>query len=115
MAARKTGGKAGPVKASRKPMSDAMALRALHKDPRIDIIDDERSIGNSLIINLKDGWRFRAPDEHVFGEDTAVEALASMKEVHECDCSDACKAAALAWKEKAASAVFKARKGRAGP
>jgi len=49
-------------------------------------------MGNSLIVNLKDGWRFNDEGEHVFGEDSAVEALESMKRVTACGCDDCLKA-----------------------
>jgi len=86
--------KAGAAKRAptQKKLTDAGALKLLKADKRIDIIDDERSMGNSLIVNLKDGWRFNDEGEHIFGEDSAVEALESMKRVTACGCGDCLKA-----------------------
>jgi hypothetical protein len=54
--------------------------------------DDERSIGNSLIITLKRGWAFGANNtryaEHVEGFDTVKEARAAIKEAKQCSCFD---------------------------
>ena len=72
--------------------SDA-ALKKLEAHPRVEIVDDERSIGNSVIVTLKNGWRFNDEGEHVFGEDTPEECLAAVKSrVKPCACSE-CKAA----------------------
>jgi hypothetical protein len=69
------------------------ALEKLKAHPRVEIVDDERSIGNSVIVTLKNGWRFNDEGEHVFGEDTPEECLAAVKSrVKPCACSE-CKAA----------------------
>lgn len=57
---------------------------------RIEFWDDERSIGNSLIITLKDGWAFR-PAEHVEGFDTVRDAVAGMKSTVRCSCPECSK------------------------
>lgn len=55
--------------------------------------DDERSIGNSLIVTLKSGWRFNTgpllrPDDatHVEGFDTVREANAAVAKAVKCEC-----------------------------
>ena len=37
------------------------------KHSRIEYWDDERAIGNSLIVTLVKGWRFEEKGEHVRG------------------------------------------------
>lgn len=69
------------------------ALEKLQAHPRVEIVDDERSIGNSVIVTLRNGWRFNDEGEHVFGEDTPEECLAAVEtRVKPCACSE-CKAA----------------------
>jgi hypothetical protein len=53
---------------------------------KIEYWDDERSIGNSLIVTLKTGWRFKERAEHVRGFDTKREALAEVRSAVRCDC-----------------------------
>ena len=54
---------------------------------RIMFWDDERGIGNSLIITLNDGWRFTHGDVlHVCGVDTVQDALAALRGTVACDC-----------------------------
>jgi hypothetical protein len=51
--------------------------------------DDERSIGNSLIVTLAGGWKFSADplsNEHVRGFDTVKEAMAEVRSAIPCDC-----------------------------
>jgi hypothetical protein len=54
--------------------------------------DDERKIGNSLIITLHKGWAFGANNtryaEHVEGFDTVKEARAAIKDAQPCNCFD---------------------------
>jgi hypothetical protein len=48
-----------------------MSLEKLCKHPWVEIIDDERGIGNGVILTLKKGWTFDpAFDNRVPGEDT---------------------------------------------
>jgi nitrogen fixation protein len=57
---------------------------------RIMFWDDERDIGNALIITLKDGWKFTQGDAlHVCGVDTVQDALAALRGTMACDC-DGC-------------------------
>jgi nitrogen fixation protein len=59
---------------------------------RIMFWDDERNIGNALIITLKDGWRFTHGDvQHVCGVDTVQEGLAALRGTEACDCEGCCK------------------------
>jgi len=78
--------------AAPKKVTERQAYAYLRKDKRIEVIDDERRVGNSLIINLKDGFRFNDEGEHIFGEDSALEAWESMKRVQPCGCDDCLKA-----------------------
>jgi hypothetical protein len=57
------------------------------KHKRIEHCDDERSIGNSLIITLVSGWRFEDRGEHVRGFDTKREAMAGVKSAKPCNCA----------------------------
>jgi hypothetical protein len=58
--------------------------------------DDERNLGNGIIVTTKPGWAFRPHDdervaEHVKGFDLVKEARSEMKWVKRCQCSR-CKA-----------------------
>lgn len=58
----------------------SMSLAQLRKHPRVEIVDDERQIGNGVIVTLKKGWTFDpAFDNRVRGEDTIKEMLASVR------------------------------------
>lgn len=56
----------------------------LRKHPRVRHVDDERAIGNGVIVTLRAGWHFDPTDyeNRVRGEDTASEALAMVREAH---------------------------------
>lgn len=51
-------------------------LDAIRKQPWISFVDDEREIGNSIIVTLKDEWEFCSEDPGcgVKGFDTVTEA-----------------------------------------
>ena len=57
---------------------------------KIEFWDDERDIGNSLIVTLIRGWKFSddpIANEHVRGFDTVADAMyAVRKETMPCDC-----------------------------
>ncbi len=54
---------------------------------RVMFWDDERSLGNALIIILNDGWRFTMGDApHVIGVDTVSGALEALRSTVECCC-----------------------------
>ena len=56
---------------------------------KVMFYDDERDIGNSIIVTLNYGWHFAAyPGEHVRGFDTTREAKQAIKEAVKCDCED---------------------------
>jgi hypothetical protein len=53
--------------------------------------DDERDIGNALIVTLRKGWSFTAwGGEHVRGFDTTAEArnATAKKRLHQCACTE---------------------------
>jgi hypothetical protein len=51
------------------------SLAAIRKNPRVEIVDDERSCGNGIIVTLKQGWTFdEMQDNRVAGEETVAEA-----------------------------------------
>lgn len=62
---------------------------------RIAHWDDEREIGNSLIVSLKDGWRFPAAECHTEGFDTVRDAIEGLRETQPCDCATCLKALAV--------------------
>ena len=72
-------------------MSTKHPSRVLH-------CDDERADGNSLIVELKAGFKFNIDPlvpNHVAGFDTAREALAGVRRSVPCDCAE-CRATAKA-------------------
>lgn len=60
------------------------------RDPRIEHWDDERGLGNSLVVTLKVGWRFEEQGEHVRGFDTEREAMDEVCGAQRCFC-ETCK------------------------
>jgi hypothetical protein len=53
--------------------------------------DDERALGNSLIVSLIHGKQFSADigtGEHVRGFDTVKEAMSEVRSAVDCDCND---------------------------
>lgn len=50
-------------------------LDKLRADPRVEFVDDERGIGNSIIVTMAPGWTLDPNDPHdgVFGGDTIKE------------------------------------------
>lgn len=58
------------------------------KHAKIEHWDDERSIGNSLIVMLKSGFYFTEHGEHVRGFDTKKEAMAEVRAAKPCDCKE---------------------------
>ncbi len=55
---------------------------------RVEHWDDERSIGNSLIVTLKWGWSFYQWHEGVMGFDTVAEAKEAVKFALPCKCGE---------------------------
>lgn len=60
------------------------------KHKKIEHWDDERDIGNSLIVTLVKGFRFEDESEHVRGFDTPKEALQEVRAAKPCHC-ETCK------------------------
>jgi hypothetical protein len=55
-------------------------LTRLRKHSRVEHVDDERAIGNGVIVTLRQGWTFEpGVDNRVRGEDTALGALLTVK------------------------------------
>jgi hypothetical protein len=59
------------------------------KSGKVEFWDDERTLGNSLIVTLKYGWSF-SPTEHegVRGFDKAKEAEAAVRQAVICGCNE---------------------------
>jgi hypothetical protein len=58
---------------------------------RIAHWDDERNIGNSLMVSLKDGWQFNIDPwqaRHVEGYDTVKDAIAGLQDSIKCECKE---------------------------
>jgi hypothetical protein len=59
----------------------ASALNKLRRDRRVEYVDDEREIGNGIIVTLRQGWTFDwIQDNRVAGADTATDALKLLKQ-----------------------------------
>jgi len=55
-------------------------LDKLRRHPRVEIVDDERSIGNGVIVTLRQGWTFDAlQDNRVGGGDTIKDAYEAVR------------------------------------
>lgn len=63
-----------------------MSMTALRQHRRSEIVEDERTIGNSLIVSFRAGWCREDQGEHVFGEDTVSAALAAVRPCRRADC-----------------------------
>lgn len=51
-------------------------LDAIRADARVEHLDDERAMGNNVILTLRQGWTFTAgEDNRVDGADTPTDAL----------------------------------------
>ncbi len=61
------------------------------KHAKIEHWDDERELGNSLIVTLRKGWRFDSDGEHVRGFDTKAEAMQEVRQVKPCCCRECSK------------------------
>ena len=61
-------------------------MKSRHK--WIQYWDDERNIGNSLIVTLIPGRRFTEVSEHVRGFDSIKEAMIAVRDSVECTCKD---------------------------
>jgi hypothetical protein len=62
------------------PSSAPGVLGRLRAHPRVEHVDDERAIGNSVIVTLRQGWTFSAmEDNRVDGADSPSAALAMVR------------------------------------
>lgn len=62
------------------PPPPPKTLAQLKCDKRVEIVDDERSAGNGVIMTLRRGWSFDAlQDNRVAGADTIRDALALLQ------------------------------------
>lgn len=53
------------------------SVQNIRRMNRVEIVDDERDIGNGLIVTLRKGWSFDAlTDNRVAGADDAFDAKA---------------------------------------
>ncbi|MBZ9847204.1 hypothetical protein LB565_04275 [Mesorhizobium sp. CA14] len=51
-------------------------LSRIRRDHRVELVDDERHMGNGVIVTLRQGWTFEAgTDNRVRGEDTVTAAF----------------------------------------
>lgn len=62
-------------------------LQRIRNDRRVETVDDEREIGNGVIVTLRPGWAYDPSTAcHVFGEDTVSAALRTLRDVKPCAC-----------------------------
>lgn len=59
----------------------ASTLQLLKAHPRVELVDDERTIGNGVIVTLRAGYSFDPidPENRVRGEDTVSEMLLAVR------------------------------------
>ena len=55
---------------------------------RIQFWDDERNMGNGIIVTLHYGWHMGDPGCHVFGEDTVASAIKYLQFSAPCSCEE---------------------------
>jgi hypothetical protein len=56
------------------------SISNIRRHPRVAIVDDERGIGNGVIVTLKKGWTFsRGEDNRVRGEDSVFTIYDAVK------------------------------------
>ena len=62
-------------------------MKRMKKHKRVEFWDDERGIGNGIIVTLHYGWSFYPSfHEGVRGFDTPKEAMKAVKESYPCNC-----------------------------
>lgn len=56
----------------------------LRNHPRVKLVEDERAIGNGIIVTLRAGWHYDPLDyeSRVRGDDTVTEALAAVRRAY---------------------------------
>ncbi len=76
-----------PTHVPGKSVPDVPGYIPARQRQRIDHWDDERALGNSLIITLKAGWRWPIEEgTHVCGFDTVTAARAALRQTIPCSC-----------------------------
>ena len=57
------------------------SLAKLKLDRRVEFVDDERDIGNGIIVSMYEGWTLDPFDRYatVFGEDTVKECWETLR------------------------------------
>jgi hypothetical protein len=58
---------------------------------KVMFLDDERSVGNGVIVTLNKGWKFDSDPlvpTHVMGFDNHAEARQAIHYAVKCDCAD---------------------------
>lgn len=62
-------------------MQRKTGIAKLAADPRVEFVDDERDMGNAIIVTMRAGWSIDPRDPHagVFGADTIKEAWATLR------------------------------------
>lgn len=60
------------------------AIDRVRAHPKVEIVDDERAVGNGVIVTLKRGWTWdQLVDNRVSGEDTPTQMLEKLKWAHQ--------------------------------
>jgi hypothetical protein len=58
-------------------------LDRVRSHPKVEIVDDERDMGNGVIVTLKQGWTWdQLADNRVSGEDTPTKMLQALRLAH---------------------------------
>ncbi len=72
--------RAGRAPAKAPPKAAAGTLDRLRAHPRVELVDDERAEGNSVIVTLRQGWSYSdGEDNRVEGADSPSAALAMVR------------------------------------
>lgn len=65
-------------------IADMRTIAKLRTNPRVEIVDDERNLGNGVIVTLRRGWTFSfGEDNRVRGEDTLHEIWIAVRDATE--------------------------------
>ena len=64
-------------------MSVSRGIERLRRHPRVELVDDEREIGNGIIVQLRAGWTFdQLEDNRIAGADSVPEARRLVASAH---------------------------------
>lgn len=60
------------------------SLKTLRRHSRVEIVDDERALGNGVIVTLRAGWSFDPidPENRVRGGDTIAEIYSDVRSAY---------------------------------